>query len=88
MTKIDELAEQMYDYACSVRAAKKGEPFGDPRLVGCKFQDLFDEPKQFYTNLATFVLANGSSIFTSKKDEVNSDIHPIGLPKISSKIEA
>lgn len=49
----------MYDFARAVRAAKKGEEFGDPRSVGCEFEKLFEESKTFYKSLAKFHLFRG-----------------------------
>jgi hypothetical protein len=56
--ELDKLAESVYDYCCSNRLDnlnKDGSP-GDPRKVGCKFEDLWESPKDFYRNVAKWHL--------------------------------
>lgn len=53
MNELDMLAEQMYDYACANRADNKTK---NPRDSGCKFEELFDNVKNFYRNLAKWHL--------------------------------
>lgn len=58
--ELDVVAEKLYDFACANRADnvdKKGNP-GDPRKVGCKYEQLFDEAKTFYRNLAKWHFLN------------------------------
>jgi hypothetical protein len=57
--QLDMVAEQMFDFACANRTDnlnRDGSP-GDPRKVCCKYQDLWDSPKTFYRNLATWHLS-------------------------------
>lgn len=57
LDEIDKLAAEVYDYCCSHRGdnMKNGEP-GNPRNVGRGFDTLFDEPKNFYRNIAQWHL--------------------------------
>lgn len=59
MNELDELAEEIYDHACANRAdnLKKDGSAGDPRGVGCKFKDLFDNAKNFYRSIAKWHLS-------------------------------
>lgn len=55
MDDLDLLGKEIYDYVCSCRAGKKGEKFGDARSIGCEYEKLVDEAKQFYRNMAEFM---------------------------------
>lgn len=73
--ELDVLAEKMYDYACANRQdnlTKDGKA-GDPRKVGCEYKDLFDNSKNFYRNLARFVLEKNLCIKHILKEKCGTD---------------
>jgi hypothetical protein len=56
--QVDRVPEEIYDYVCAHRKDNlnpDGSP-GDPRKIGCPFSELYDEPKNFYRNLAVWHL--------------------------------
>jgi hypothetical protein len=50
--QVEKLAADCY-YACCAARSKDGK---NPFEVGCKWNDLFDEPKEFYRNVARWHL--------------------------------
>jgi hypothetical protein len=60
MEDVDTVAKNMYDFACANRQdnLNKDGSAGDPRKVGCEYESLFENAKNFYRNLAKWHLTN------------------------------
>jgi hypothetical protein len=58
MDDLDKLAAEIFDYACANRRdnLNKDGTAGDPRAISCKFEDLYDGPKEFYRSIARWHL--------------------------------
>jgi tRNA U34 2-thiouridine synthase MnmA/TrmU len=59
MNELDQLAEEIFDYACARREDNKTK---NPRAICCKFENLLDNPKEFYRNIAKWHLDKISKV--------------------------
>ena len=63
MNDLDLLAAEIYDYCCSNRADNKSK---NPREIGCEFDKLTEQSKNFYRNIAKWHLNKLDNIQVEK----------------------
>jgi hypothetical protein len=72
---VDKLAAEVYDFCCTNRADNKS---GNPREVGNDFDSLYEQPKNFYRNVARWYLMRTS------RWQVDKDLSKLPLGKVTN----